>query len=317
VSSATHAGRWALILGGSSGFGLATARKLAHHGMSLCLVHRDRRATLRRVEPVFQELRGLGVELHSFNVDALSPERRAEVLDALAGAAGSGRVRVLLHSIAFGNLKLLAPERQPPRQGPPAREVLAQRLGVKPEELAEAVDTLFADGMDDLHALATPPVYPSAQFLDADDFARTIHSMGTSMLDWTQDLLQRGLFCDDARVLGLTSEGNSVAWKGYAAVAAAKVALESVARSIAVELAPYGVRCNVVQAGVTETPALAAIPGSDHLKAQARRRNPFGRLTTPDDVANAIHLLSLDDAAWINGEVIRVDGGEHISGAAS
>ena len=76
-------------------------------------------------------------------------------------------------------------------------------------------------------------------------------------------------------------------------------------------------RCNVIQAGVTETPALAAIPGSAVLKAQARLRNPFGRLTTPRDVANAIYLLSLDDAAWINGELIRVDGGEHISGATS
>ena len=43
-------------------------------------------------------------------------------------------------------------------------------------------------------------------------------------------------------------------------------------------------------------------------------RNPFGRLTTPTDVAKVIALLATDDAGWINGEVIRVDGGEHISG---
>ena len=87
--------------------------------------------------------------------------------------------------------------------------------------------------------------------------------------------------------------------------------------SIAVEMAPHGIRCNIIQAGVTETPALAAIPGSHHLKAQAQGRNPFGRLTKPRDVANMIYLLSLDDASWVNGEVIRVDGGEHISGATS
>ena len=63
--------------------------------------------------------------------------------------------------------------------------------------------------------------------------------------------------------------------------------------------------------------ALAAIPGSHHLKAQAKGRNPFGRLTKPRDVANMIYLLSLDDASWVNGEVIRVDGGEHVSGATS
>ena len=93
-------------------------------------------------------------------------------------------------------------------------------------------------------------------------------------------------------------------------------ALESLARSIAVEFAPHGIRCNVIQPGITETPALAAIPGSDQIKAQARMRNPFHRLTTPIDVANAIYLFSLDDAAWMNGAVIRVDGGEHISGVS-
>ena len=126
--------------------------------------------------------------------------------------------------------------------------------------------------------------------------------------------MRRGLFGDDARVFGLTSEGNQLAWKGYAAVAAAKVALESVARSIAVEMAHRGIRCNVIQAGVTDTPALRLIPGAEQLKSQARRRNPFRRLTTPQDVANAIFLLSTAEAAWINGEVIRVDGGEHVSG---
>jgi enoyl-[acyl-carrier protein] reductase I len=50
------------------------------------------------------------------------------------------------------------------------------------------------------------------------------------------------------------------------------------------------------------------------MKASARLRNPFGRLTTPRDVANVIYLLSTDDAGWVNGVVLRVDGGEHVSG---
>jgi NAD(P)-dependent dehydrogenase (short-subunit alcohol dehydrogenase family) len=304
---------WGLILGGSSGFGLATAHKLARHGMSLCILHRDRRAVLARIEPEFEKIRGAGARLLTFNADALDPERRAAVLDELSGALGeSGRVRLLLHSIALGNLKLLAPE--PPRAAAPG-ERLARRLGADPAKLAEAADALLAEGDDRAYLLAAPPAYPEKRFLDEEDFARTIHSMGTSLLGWVQDLHSRGLFAEDARVLGLTSEGNQVAWKGYAAVAAAKVALESLARSIAVEYAPYGIRCNVVQAGITETPALAAIPGSTHLKAQARLRNPFGRLTTPADVANVVYLLCRDEAAWINGAIIRADGGEHISGA--
>jgi len=307
-----EAGQWAVILGGSSGFGLATAQALAERGMNLCLVHRDRRALLAAIEPEFEKLRETGVEVLTFNTDALSADKRDAVLDELTESFGeSGRVRVLLHSIAFGNLKLLTPEVPVPRT---AVAALARKLGSETEKVQAAFDELFAEGVAAAHALASPPAYSHKHFLDEDDFSRTIHAMGTSLLGWVQGIFNRGLFATDARVFGLTSEGNEVAWKGYAAVAAAKVALESLARSIALEYAPFGIRCNVIQAGITETPALAAIPGSDQMKAQARIRNPFQRLTTPRDVANVIALLATDEAAWINGEVIRVDGGEHISG---
>ncbi len=303
---------WALILGGSSGFGLATAQKLAEHGMSLLIVHRDRRGSMRRIDPEFDKLRGLGVALRTWNVDAIAADKREIVLGEIAEELGQdGRVRVLLHSIAFGNLKLIAPENGPGRT---AGASLAAKLGVDPEALATAADGLLAEGEDGLHPITHAPAYPD-RYLDEDDFARTILSMGTSLLGWTQGLFRRGLFADDARIFGLTSEGNEVAWKGYAAVSAAKVSLEALCRSIATEFAPHGLRCNVIQAGVTETPALAAIPGSEQLKAQARLRNPCGRLTLPRDVANVIYLLSLEEASWINGDVIRVDGGEHISGA--
>ena len=305
---------WALILGGSSGFGLASAHKLAEHGLNVCVVHRDRRGAMSRIEPEFDRIRDRGVSLVTFNKDALNAEVRSEILDGLAEALGvEGRVRVVLHSIAFGNLKLIGPEAP---VNDTARQRLAEELGIEAAALGEAADRLFAEGCDGVQGLTTPPEYSAVSFLDEEDMARTIHSMGTSLLGWTQALWERALFASDARVLGLTSEGNVVAWKGYAGVAAAKVALESVSRSIAVEMAQFGIRSNIVQAGVTDTPALRIIPGSDHLKAQARMRNPFGRLTTPEDVADAIYLLALPESAWINGAIIRVDGGERISGAS-
>ena len=312
MGTAFDDGSWALILGGSSGFGLATARKLAEQGMNLCIVHRDRRGQMRTIEPEFEKLRGLGVGFRSWNVDATSNEKRQGVLEEIGSVMGEGgKVRVLLHSIAFGNLKLIAPEKPLPRSAPHA---LAAKLGVDPEALIAASDELLAEGEDGVHSLVTPPTYSSTSYLDEDDFARTILSMGTSLLGWTQGLFERDLFAPGARIFGLTSEGNEVAWKGYAAVSSAKVALEALARSIAVEYGPYGIRCNVIQAGITDTPALRAIPGNELLVAQARLRNPGGRLTQPRDVANVIYLLSLDEAGWINGELIRVDGGEHISG---
>ncbi len=312
MATAFDEGNWALILGGSSGFGLATARKLAEQGLNLCIVHRDRRGAMRQIEPEFEKLRSLGIGFRSWNVDAISEEKRTGVLDELPEVMGeNGRVRVLLHSIAFGNLKLIAPEARLPRTAPQA---LAEKLGLDPGAVVAAADELLSAGEDGLHPLATPPAYSATSFLSEDDFARTILSMGTSLLGWTQGLFDRGLFANNARIFGLTSEGNTLAWKGYAAVSSAKVALEALARSIAVEYGPHGIRCNVIQAGITDTPALRAIPGNEQLVAQARLRNPGGRLTEPHDVADVIYLLSLEEASWINGEVIRVDGGEHVSG---
>ncbi len=302
--------QWAVVLGGSSGFGLASAKKLAAEGMSVFIVHRDRRGAMERIERDFDQVRAHGNGFASLNADALSPEGLAAVLDGLAASLGpDGKVRVLLHSIAYGNLKPIVRER--PAPAPPALARLADALGLAPADMDAAVDRLAAGG-EPIFKLFQPVSYGDAT-LDDEDMARTIFSMGTSLLSWVQRIHAAGLFAPDARVIGLTSEGNAVAWRGYAAVAAAKSALESVSRAIAVEFAPYGIRSNIVQPGVTDTPALRLIPGSDLMKAGARRRNPFGRLTTPEDVADVVFLLSLDEARWINGALIRADGGEHVA----
>ena len=148
--------------------------------------------------------------------------------------------------------------------------------------------------------------------LDNDDFSLTLNAMAISLYDWVKVLFNERLFANDARIISFTSEGNAKAWKNYAAVSAAKVALEAVTRNIALEFAPFGIRANCIQAGVTDTVSLRAIPGGDQLKQQSLVRNPFKRLTTPEDVANVVYLLSKEEAAWINGSIIPVDGGEHI-----
>jgi NAD(P)-dependent dehydrogenase (short-subunit alcohol dehydrogenase family) len=305
--------QWALVLGGSSGIGLAAAEKLSRHGMSVCIVHRDRRGAMARIQPAFDAIAARGAGFRAFNLDALSAEGRDAVLDGLAEVMGrTGRVRVLLHSIAFGNLKLLAPS----REGRPlaARERLAQTLGVEPALMREAVTALFAGGDPSFAGLADPPTYDQDNMIEDEDLARTAYAMGTSLISWVQAIHSRGLFATDARVFGLTSEGNRSAWRGYAAVSVAKAALEAAARAIALEYAPHGVRCNILQPGVTPTPAFALIPGSDHIAARARLKNPMGRLTTPEDVAGVICLLSTDEANWVNGALITVDGGEHLGG---
>jgi enoyl-[acyl-carrier protein] reductase III len=243
---------WAVILGGSSGLGLAAAKKLAAHGMNICIIHRDPRVEMEKVNVQFERIKASGVQLLTFNIDALNAEKRAEVLNQL-----TGNVRCLLHSIARGNLK--------------------------------AMDTLTTD-----------------------DFKLTMDYMSFSLHDWTQGLISKGLFAADARVLAFTSEGSTRAWKHYAAVSAAKASLEAITRNIALEYASIGLRANCIQAGITNTRSLQMIPGSEQLIEHDIKRNPFQRLTTPEDVANVVYLLCKDEAAWINGTVIPVDGGSRI-----
>ncbi|MCF8111259.1 MAG: SDR family oxidoreductase [Desulfobacteraceae bacterium] len=304
---------WAVIIGGSSGFGLAAAKKLAACKMNVCIVHRDRRSAMKKIEPEFERLRETGVEVLTFNLDGLSEEGRTRVLDGLCEQLGkTGKVRMLLHSVAFGNLKLLGP--YPGAEAPAsARAKIAADAGLPKERIDEIVADAFAEGFNAAYTLVDDADdYSNRQFLGSEDFSRTLHAMGYNIVEWVQDIMGRGLFAKDARVLSLTSEGNSVAWKGYAAISAAKAVLESVTRAMAVEFAPRGLRANVIQAGITDTPALQAIPGSARIRAQASLRNPFGRLTTPEDVANVICLLCTDEASWINGAIICADGGERI-----
>ncbi|AXT18672.1 SDR family oxidoreductase [Flavobacteriaceae bacterium AU392] len=255
---------WAVILGGSSGLGLASAKKLAKHGCNICVIHRNRKSEIEKIETEFDQIKNEGIEFISFNVDAFKSEKRYELIEELKAVLGNeSRIRVLLHSVAKGNLK--------------------------------------------------PMVSSEIPMLKNDDFHLTIDAMAISLYDWTKAIFDAQLFASDARVISFTSEGNSKAWRNYAAVSAAKTALEAISRNIALEFAPFGIKSNCIQAGVTDTASLRMIPGSDKIKEHSVLRNPNNRLTTPEDVANAVYLLAKDEAAWINGTIIPVDGGEHIS----
>ena len=149
--------------------------------------------------------------------------------------------------------------------------------------------------------------------LTQDQMEMTVDVMAHSLVYWTQDLFHRRLIGQGSRIFAMTSEGNLRAWAYYGAVSAAKCALESHIRQLAVELAPHGVTANAIQAGVTDTPALRKIPGHEQMIISAKKRNPAGRLTTPEDVARAIALLASQKSQWITANVIRVDGAEFIS----
>ncbi len=144
------------------------------------------------------------------------------------------------------------------------------------------------------------------------DLMLTFEAMAASWWTWTSALYRSGVCAKGMLNLGLTSAGSKRVWPYYGAVGTTKAALEQLAASMAVELGPKGIRTNVVQPGITPTKALEMIPGSDQLVDFARKNNPMGRLTQPEDVANVVYLLSTQDAAFVNGAVITVDGGESL-----
>ena len=253
---------WALVLGGSSGLGLASAIKLSKEGMNIIVVHRNSRSEMELINNSFNEIIANKVKFISFNIDAGNPEKRMQAISELKIQLGDDKIKCLIHSIAKGNLKAMVDESQPE--------------------------------------------------LQKDDFMITLEHMAISLYEWTKNLFKENVFATDTRIISFTSEGNTKAYKNYSAVSVAKAALEAISRNIALEFAPYGIRSNCIQAGVTDTRSLRLIPGSDKMKEIALSRNPFGKITTPEDVADVVYLLCKDEAKWINGTVIPVDGGESI-----
>ena len=260
---------WALVLGASSGFGAATSRALARAGLNIFGVHLDRKSTLPNAERLAADIKTLGREAHFYNVNAADEEKRAEVSSEmeriLRERDEQGQVRVMLHSLAFGTLKLFVAD-----------------------PMKEAVTKAQMD--------------------------MTLDVMAHSLIYWAQELVGRGLMGRGGRIYAMTSAGGARVLPFYGPVSAAKAALESNIRQLASELAPHGITANSIRAGVTDTPALQKIPGSDAIKEHAARRNPSGRLTTVEDVAKAIVVFSHPDTYWMTGNVIGVDGGEEIVG---
>jgi enoyl-[acyl-carrier protein] reductase III len=257
-------GWWGIILGGSSGFGFAALEKLAGHGMNIAVLYRETAAAERSLKENLSRIaEEQTVTILSYNVNALDEASRHSFLQEFSEkVAKKPVVRLLLHSIARGNLK-----------------------------------PLWASG--------------DSPSLSAEDLGTTTYAMSGSLLDWVRDVWDEGLFTPGGRIIGLTSEGAHKHWEGYGAVSMAKASLESLSLYMAVEFGKYGLRTNLIQAGVTATPSLERIPGSNKLLEFSARRNPLGRMTTPSDVAGAVYLLCTQEADWINGALLHVDGGEH------
>ena len=266
--------RWALVLGASSGFGEATALALAGAGYRIVGIHLDFRAALQHVEEIKERIVAAGSEALYLNLNAADEEKRAAAVERIRARFDERR-----------------------REGAdPYLRVVVHSL---------AFGTLLPFVADD-----------PREAVSRKQMEMTLDVMANSLVYWVQDLLRAGLIGRGSHVYAMTSEGSSRVIPTYGAVSAAKAALESHCRQLAAELARKGagITVNAIRAGVTLTPALMKIPEHQLIIEAGERRNPSGRLTTPQDVASAIVKLSEDGLDWVTGNIIGVDGGEFISG---
>ncbi len=267
--------RWALILGASSGMGEAAGLALAKAGYHIAGIHLDFRAGLAHVEEVKAEIAAAGSEALYNNMNAADDDKRAAALATL-------RERF---------------DRSEAEGRHPYVRVVMHSL---------AFGSLVPFLSDD----------PKAA-VDRKKMEMTQDVMANSLVYWVQDLYRGGFLEQGSKIYAMTSEGSSRVVPSYGVVSSAKAALESHIRQLAMELAQTGkgITANAIRAGVTVTPALMKIPEHQMIIDSATRRNPTGRMTTPQDVANVILALSGEGTDFISGEIIGVDGGEFVTGS--
>ena len=189
-----------------------------------------------------------------------------------------------------------------------------------PDHQAQVLDTIAAEyGQLDIlvNNAGINPVYGPLVDLDLDAARRILEVNLLGSLAWVQqacrhpklDLRGRG-----GSVINLSSVSAQTPAANIAFYGISKAALEQLTRSLSVELAPT-VRVNAVAPAVVKTDfARALYEGREDAVSAAY---PLGRLGTPEDVSGAVAFLASDDAGWVTGQVLNLDGGLLVAGGSA
>ena len=247
------AGKTALITGGGSGIGRATALRLASDGASVAIAARDR----DRLELVADELRGAGSTPLAITCDVTSLDDARAAVDETVRRLG--RLDIL-----FNNAGVIYRD----------RSVI--------ETTVEEWDETFAVNVRGTFFMSKAAI-PHMQRQGG------------------------GVIVNNASYFGL------VGGVGTAAYSASKGAVVLLTKAMALDHAADGIRVNAVCPGSVDTPMLAMemeeLGGQDQVRPEFEAKHPLGRIATPAEVAATVAFLASDEAAFITGIALPVDGG--------
>ncbi len=238
---------------------------------------------------------------------------------AIITGGGSGLGRALAHSFAAEGAAVVVAD----VAGQRATEVVREISEAGGESLAQTTDVTSAVDVEAM-VEAAREVFGSVDILvnnaakatDADFF-------DVSEEIWDEDVavtLKSAFLCSQAVLEGMTknrsgvilniSSVNALSYFGNEAYSAAKAGILSLTRSLAVRCGPFGVRVNAIAPGTLRTPAWEHRRQKDpDVFERVTKWYPLGRIGEPEDVAGAALFLASDEAAWISGAVLPVDGG--------
>ena len=232
---------------------------------------------------------------------------------------GSGLGRVLAHRFAAEGAAVVV------------ADVVGERAGEVADEISESGGRSLARTMDvtdaaDVEAMvaATRDAFGPANIL-VNNAARATDAdfLGLSEEVWDRDVaiaLKGSFLCSQAVLADMTKRGsgvilnissvNALGYYGNEAYSAAKAGILNLTRSLAVRYGPFGVRVNAIAPGTLRTPAWERRREEDpEVFERVARWYPLGRIGEPEDVVGAALFLASDEAAWISGAVLPVDGG--------
>lgn len=142
---------------------------------------------------------------------------------------------------------------------------------------------------------------------------RGLNNIWTATVDafvvGTQEAAKRIEKVGGGSIISMSSTGNLIYTPNYAGHGANKAAVEAMVRYAAAELGEKNIRVNAVSGGPIDTDALRAFPNYDEVRAETERRSPLNRMGFPEDLSGACKFLCSDEAGWVTGHTLIIDGG--------